>query len=58
MDGELSKSIAVSAKMNEYFSILQRDIESCYEIAKEARNKGFDPELSVEIPQAYLHTAS
>jgi len=52
MDGDLSKNIAVSSDMREYFSKLQEDIDICYSIAEEARKKGLDPEFEVEIPQA------
>ena len=52
MDGELSKDIAASPAMRAYFNQLQHDIDSCYQIANTARKKGFDPEFSVEIPQA------
>jgi DNA polymerase II large subunit len=52
MGGDLSGDIAVSSDMRSYFSRLQDDIESCYFIAGEARKKGLDPELEVEIPQA------
>jgi len=52
MGGDLSKNLAVSSDMREYFSSLQEEIEACYKIAGEARKKGFDPELKVEIPQA------
>ena len=52
MGGDLSKNIAASSAMREYFSDLQEGIELCYEIAEEARKKGLDPELKVEIPQA------
>jgi DNA polymerase II large subunit len=52
MDGDLSKNIAVSSIMREYFSQLQKEIDRCYDIAKNARKKGFDPEYIVEIPQA------
>jgi len=52
MGGDLSKNIAVSSDMREYFSKLQEDIDICYSIAEEARKKGFDPEFKVEIPQA------
>ncbi|MBU1159497.1 MAG: DNA polymerase II large subunit [Candidatus Thermoplasmatota archaeon] len=38
--------------MQEYFSSLQKAVDQCYEVAKRARMKGFDPELDVEIPQA------
>ena len=52
MGGDLSDNIAVSSVMREYFSQLQNDIETCYDIAGEARKKGLDPEFTVEIPQA------
>ena len=52
MGGDLSKNVSVSSDMQEYFSIIQKDIENCYSIAEKARKKGFDPELFVEIPQA------
>ncbi len=51
-DGGVSNAVAVSKEMQQYFEQLQKEIDSCYEIAKKARNKGFDPEYSVEIPQA------
>jgi DNA polymerase II large subunit len=53
MGGDLSKNIAVSSIMREYFSSLQEDIDLCYSIANKAREKGLDPELNVEIPQAF-----
>jgi len=53
MGGDLSKNIAISSNMREYFNSLQKNIEICYSIADEARKKGFDPELKVEIPQAF-----
>ncbi len=52
MGGDISKNIAVSSDMREYFSQLQEDIDNCYSIATEARKKGLDPEFEVEIPQA------
>ncbi len=52
MGGDLSKNIAVSSDMREYFSSLQEDMDLCYSIANEARKKGLDPEFEVEIPQA------
>jgi DNA polymerase II large subunit len=52
MGGDLSRYIAVSSDMREYFNNLQEDIDRCYSIAEEARRKGFDPELKIEIPQA------
>ncbi|MBN1280552.1 MAG: DNA polymerase II large subunit [Candidatus Thermoplasmatota archaeon] len=38
--------------MRLYFDQLQHDIDACYTLAQTAREKGYDPELSVEIPQA------
>ena len=52
MGGDSSKNVAVSSNMQEYFSNLQEDIKKCYKIANNARKKGLDPELKVEIPQA------
>jgi DNA polymerase II large subunit len=52
MGGELSKNIAISSDMHEYFTSIQKDIDNCYKIANKARKKGFDPEFTVEIPQA------
>jgi DNA polymerase II large subunit len=52
MGGDLSKNIAISSDMHEYFNKLQEDIDKCYSIANKARNKGLDPEFEVEIPQA------
>jgi len=52
MDGDLSKNIAVSSSMREYFSQLQKELDKCYDIASNAREEGLDPEFTVEIPQA------
>ena len=52
MRGELSHNITASSAMYEYFNNLQKEIKKCYKIANEARKKGYDPELEVEIPQA------
>jgi DNA polymerase II large subunit len=52
MGGELSNNIAISSDMREYFTKIQEDIDKCYAIATKAREKGFDPEFNVEIPQA------
>ena len=52
MDGDLSKNIAVSSSMREYFSQLQKELDRCYDIASNAREEGLDPEFTVEIPQA------
>jgi DNA polymerase II large subunit len=52
MDGDLSKNIEASSIMREYFSHLQEELDSCYSLALDARKKGKDPELKIEIPQA------
>ena len=52
MGGDGVNDIAVSTDMHEYFMRLQQDIDRCYAIANDARKKGYDPELHVEIPQA------
>jgi len=44
--------VDMSKEMDEYFSSLQQEVNKYYEIAEEARKKGFDPELYVESPQA------
>ncbi len=36
----------------EYFSSIEREVAKCFKIAGEARAKGLDPELKVEIPIA------
>jgi DNA polymerase II large subunit len=52
MTSDKADSVAVSKEMDAYFTNLQKEIDDCYQIAENARNKGFDPNLSVEIPQA------
>lgn len=37
---------------DEYIKRLHADADAIYEIAEEARSKGFDPRMSVEIPKA------
>ncbi|MFX1337669.1 MAG: DNA polymerase II large subunit [Promethearchaeota archaeon] len=44
--------VEMSREMLEYFETIQRKVNQCYDIAEEARKKGFDPELFVESPQA------
>ncbi len=44
--------IAASAEMNRYFRLLQEEASRCYAAASEARSKGLDPELEVEIPRS------
>ncbi len=52
MDGESTSSFVASTTMQQYFSELQQEINRCYSLAEQARKKGKDPSLSVEIPQA------
>ena len=40
----------LSENMEKYFSLIDRDLSTCYEIANHARSKGFDPEDKVDIP--------
>ena len=44
--------IVASKGMEKYFHDLIAEADRCYEVAAEARSKGFDPSLEVEIPQA------
>jgi len=43
---------ACSPDMKEYFESLQSLLDEAYELATQARAKGYDPETRVEIPQA------
>jgi DNA polymerase II large subunit len=42
----------ISKEMEEYFLKIQDDVDHCYEVAEKARQKGLDPEVFVECPQA------
>ncbi len=42
----------MSKTMESYFNSIQKQVDDCYSIAEQARQKGFDPELEVESPQA------
>ncbi|MFX1277679.1 MAG: DNA polymerase II large subunit, partial [Promethearchaeota archaeon] len=42
----------MSEDMRLYFEIIQEEVNNCYNIAERARQKGLDPELYVESPQA------
>jgi len=44
--------VEMSKEMEAYFSQIQNDVDKCYKIADNARQKGLDPELFVESPQA------
>lgn len=35
-----------------YFSEIARNVEQCYQVARAARSKGYDPTMEVEIPTA------
>lgn len=38
--------------IDHYFSAIARDVERCYQVAREARARGYDPTTEVEIPTA------
>lgn len=42
----------MSKEVENYFSNIQQHVDECYFIAEKAREKGLDPELFVESPQA------
>ncbi|MFX0021690.1 MAG: DNA polymerase II large subunit [Candidatus Hermodarchaeota archaeon] len=44
--------VDMSKVMESYFNLIQNQVDECYSIAENARQKGFDPELEVESPQA------
>ncbi len=46
------RGVVCSESMQDYFSLLQREVDVCYELARRARMLGMDPELEVEVPQA------
>ena len=48
----MSGKVAFSKDMEAYFNDLNLKKDECYVIAENARSKGKDPELRVEIPQA------
>ncbi len=44
--------VDMSKAMELYFNSIQKQVDECYSIAEHARQKGLDPELEVESPQA------
>lgn len=44
--------VEMSKEMIDYFTVIQKKVNQCYDIAEQARQKGLDPELFVESPQA------
>ncbi|MFX0136734.1 MAG: DNA polymerase II large subunit, partial [Candidatus Hodarchaeota archaeon] len=42
----------ISKAMEVYFNQIQKQVDQCYLIGEKARQKGLDPELDVESPQA------
>ncbi|MFW9897769.1 MAG: DNA polymerase II large subunit [Candidatus Thorarchaeota archaeon] len=44
--------LEMNKEMEDYFTSIQRKVNKYYDVAEEARKKGFDPELFVESPQA------
>ncbi len=47
-----ARKVAFSENMGAYFQSLIDRCNECYDIANEARSKGYDAETNVEIPQA------
>jgi DNA polymerase II large subunit len=50
--GRMSNPQSCSDEMRAYFDTLEEGARRCYDIAQQARAKGFDPETQVEIPLA------
>ncbi len=50
--GIITSELAHSKEIEDYFQTLEEEAESCYELAKKARSKGYDPQKEVEIPRA------
>jgi DNA polymerase II large subunit len=48
----MNTSQTASEEMRRYFAALEEGAEQCYHVARKARAKGLDPELTVEIPLA------
>jgi DNA polymerase II large subunit len=44
--------VAMSKEIEDYFKILQKEVDSAYVVAGSARKKGIDPEQKVDIPLA------
>ncbi len=44
--------VEMSKEIENYFALIQKKVNECYDVAENARQKGLDPELSVESPQA------
>ncbi|MFW9969149.1 MAG: DNA polymerase II large subunit [Candidatus Odinarchaeota archaeon] len=44
--------VEVSKEMESYFNSIQQQVDECYSIAERSREKGLDPEIEVESPQA------
>ncbi len=50
---KVEENLPMSDEMRNYFKSIQSGVDRCYTLAKKARKKGLDPELTVEIPQTY-----
>ncbi len=48
----ITNMIQASPSIQDYFKSIQQGIMGCYELAEKARQKGFDPEQTVNIPLA------
>ena len=49
----MQRLIIMAWSHDEYIERLKADADLAYEIAGQARAKGFDPKIEVEIPQAF-----
>ena len=50
----MQRLIIMAWSHDEYIERLKADADHAYEIAGQARAKGFDPKIEAEIPQALL----
>ena len=39
-------------KIKDYFELIQKEVEKCYAVAREAKSKGVDPVSDIEVPVA------
>ena len=44
--------VKMNKEIEDYFVTIQKEVDDCYTLAEKAREKGLDPELFVESPQA------
>src|SRR3989338_944562 len=48
----MSKLNVRKMKIEEYFKEIEKNVKICYDVAEEAKRKGFDPKSKVEVPLA------